>query len=97
MKTKKLHYKIQSRKMLTVRELTIDNFMYDIYLPSLEKHIYHVHYVQIVSKNISGILRDDTCYYKPGNILSIIDYTERMSANFNLEIKSDHFGNGRVY
>ena len=29
------------------------------------------------------------------NIFSIRDYTERMSANFNLEIQSEHFGNGR--
>ena len=24
-----------------------------------------------------------------------MDYTERLSAHFNLEIQSDHFGNGR--
>ena len=31
--------------MLKQREFTIGNFMYDVYLPSLEKYIYHVHYV----------------------------------------------------
>ena len=33
----KLNGKIQSRKVLTLKELTISNFMYDAYLPSLEK------------------------------------------------------------
>ena len=71
------------------------NFMYDVYLPSLQKYIYHVHYIQIISKNYCGKLRQNTCYSKPGNILSIKDYIERMSANFNLEIQSVHFRNGR--
>ena len=66
--------KIRSRKILTQRELTIGNFMYDIYLPSLEKYIYHVHYVQIISKNHCGILRQNACYSKPRNMLSISDY-----------------------
>ena len=33
--------------------------------------------------------------YIPGDILSVRDYAERLSAYFNLEIQSDHFGNGR--
>ena len=52
----KLNGKIRSRKMLTQRKLTIGNVMYDVYLPSLEKYIYHVHYVQILSKNHCGKL-----------------------------------------
>ena len=35
--------KMRSRKMLTLKELAIGNFVYDYYLPSLEKCIYHVH------------------------------------------------------
>ena len=81
--------------MLTQRELTISNYMYDIYLLSLKKCIYYVHYVQILSKNHCGIFRQNTYYSKPGNIWSIRDYAERMSANFNIEIQSDYFGNGR--
>ena len=77
---------IQSKKMLTQRELTISNYMYDIYLLSLKKCIYYVHYVQILSKNHYGKFRHDACYSKPGNILLIRDYAKRMSANFNLEI-----------
>ena len=91
----KLNGMIRSRKMLTHRELTIGNFMYDAYLPSLEKYIYRVHYVQILSKNHCGKLRQNACYSKPENVLSIKNYAERMSTNFNLAIKSEHFGNGR--
>ena len=46
--------KIRSRKMLTQRELAIGTFMRDVYLPSLENYIYHIHYVQILSKNHCG-------------------------------------------
>jgi len=90
--------KIRNRKMLTLKELTICNFMYDVYLPSLEKYIYHVHYihyVQILSKNICGKLRHGACYSQPWNIFSIRYYAGRMSANFNLEIQCENFGNRR--
>ena len=81
--------------MLTLKELTICNFMYDVYLPSLEKNMYHVYYVQILWKNLCRKLRHNACYSEPGNISSITDYAERISANLNLEIQSEHFGNGR--
>ena len=81
--------------MLTLKELTIGNFMYDLYLPSLEKYIYHVHYVQILSMNLCGKLRHNVCYSEPGNISSIRDYIERISAKSNLKIKSENFGNGK--
>ena len=48
--TEKIKCKILSRKMLTLKKLTIDKFMYDFYLPSLEKYIYHADNVQILSK-----------------------------------------------
>ena len=38
-------------------------------------------------------IRSEGCF-SIGKILSIRDYTERLSAHFNLEIQSDHFGNG---
>ena len=49
-----LNGKIQNRKMLILKELTLGNFMYDVYLPSLEKYIYCIHYVHILSKNLCG-------------------------------------------
>ena len=64
----KLNGNIQSRKMLAQRELKISNYMIDIYLLSLKKCIYYVHYVQILSKHHCGIFLQNTCYFKPGNI-----------------------------
>ena len=46
----------EEEKLLTQRELTIGNFMYVVYLPSLEKYIYYVHYTQILSKNHGGTI-----------------------------------------
>ena len=83
--------------MITLKEVTISNIMYDVYLSSLEKPIYHVHYLQIMSKNLSGKLRHNTCYSKSGNLSSIRDYAERMSPNFNLEIQSKNLRTEEVY
>ena len=33
---------------------------------------------------------------KPGSLLTVRDYAERLLAHFYLEIQSDHFGNGRL-
>ena len=40
-------------------------------------------------------MRSERCLSIPGDILSVRDYAERLSAHFNLEVQSDHFGNGR--
>ena len=40
-------------------------------------------------------MRNERCLSIPGDILSVRDYVERLFAYFNLEIQSDHFGNGR--
>ena len=40
-------------------------------------------------------MRSERCLSIPGDILSIRDYAERQSTHFNLEVQSDHFGNGR--
>ena len=48
--TGKIYCKILSRKMLTLKKLTIGKFLYDFYLLSLEKYIYHADNVQILSK-----------------------------------------------
>ena len=56
--------KIRSRKMLNWRNLQFVTFMYDLYLPSLEKYIYHVHHVQILSKNLCWRLRHNVKFKK---------------------------------
>ena len=50
MRGRKDEGKIRCRKMLILKELAIGKFMYDVYLPSLDKNIYHEHYVQIYPK-----------------------------------------------
>ena len=40
-------------------------------------------------------MKNERCLSIPGDILSVRDYAERLSAHFNLEVQSDHFGNGR--
>ena len=69
--------------------------MNDVYLPSLETYIYYAHYISILSNIICGRLWHDTYYFKPKNICTIRDYSEKMYTNVNLEIQSEHIGNGR--
>ena len=61
----------------------------------LEKYLYHIFYVRVLSKNICGEMRNERCLSIPGDILSVRNYVERLSVHFNLEIQSNHFGNGR--
>ena len=83
--------------ILTLKELSIGSFMKLHYLPALEKFIYHIFYVQVLSKNICGKMRSERCLSIPGDILSVRDYAERLSAHFNLEVQSYHFGNGKSW
>ena len=39
--------------------------------------------------------RRNAFIFKPGNLLTVRDYSERLSAHFDLETKYDHFGNGK--
>jgi hypothetical protein len=69
--------------------------MKNYYLPALEKYAYHIHHVQILSQDFCGKDRFDAFKKRPGDVNTRRDYAERLSAKFNLEIQSDHFGNGR--
>ena len=89
------HVNLSRRKILTLKELSIWRFMKLYYLPALEKYLYHIFYVNVLSKNICGKMRNKRCLSIPGDVLSVRDYAERLSAHFNLEIQSDHFGKGR--
>ena len=80
--------------MLTMIEVSIGNVMCDFYLPSLQKFVYHIHNVKIIFKSFCGVKRRNAFICKPGNLLNIRDYAERLSAHFDLEIQSDYFGNG---
>ena len=87
--------KLSRRKILTLKELSIGRFMKLYYLPTLGKYLYHILYVYVLSKHIYGKMRNIKCLSIPDDILSVRDYVERLSVHFNLEIQSDHFGNGR--
>ena len=39
--------------------------------------------------------RRNALIFKPGNLLTVRDYSERLSAHFDWETKYDHFGNGK--
>ena len=86
--------KFSRRKMITLRGSPIEKFMKEYYIPALEKYLYHIFSVHILSNIYVGNKKWRLFLYK-GNILSVRDYTERLSAHFNLEIQFDHFGNGR--
>ena len=53
--------KIRTRKMLTMKEVSIGNFIFDFYLPALQKFEYHIHNVNILLK--------DFCWVKGGTYL----------------------------
>ena len=65
------------------------------YLPTLEKYLYHIFYVHVLPKHFCGKMRNERCLSVSGDILSVRDYVEHLSAHFNLEVQSYHFGNGR--
>jgi hypothetical protein len=87
--------KIRTRKHLTRCERPIGKFMVDIYLPKLLKYAYHFALFVILSKNACGKLRDEAFRKNVGSVKTIRDYAERLDAKFNLEIQTEHFGNGR--
>ena len=61
----------------------------------MENYVYHIFYVDVLSKNICGKMRSEGWCSVTGDILSIQNYVELLFVHFNLEIQSDHFGNGR--
>jgi hypothetical protein len=65
------------------------------YLPVLEKFAYHLPYVKILSKNGCGASRKQAFLNLPLSVYSHRDYAERLSAVFNDQAQSDHFGNDR--
>ena len=80
---------------MTLKELSIGSFIKMYYLPALEEFLYHIFYVQVLSKNICGKMRSERCLSIPGDTLSVRDYIGRLSTHFNLEVQSDHFENSR--
>ena len=76
-------------------EINVGKFMFDFYLPVLQKCVYHIYKVKIISKNFCGFKKRNAFICKPGNLISVRDYTERLSTHFYLEIECDHLGTCR--
>ena len=87
--------KVRTRKCLTLLEEPIGNFMYKYYLPAIEKYSYHRPHVIILRKKHCGAMKMNAFKNSPGSVKTRRDYAERLSATFDLEIQSEHFGNGR--
>jgi hypothetical protein len=87
--------KIRTRKHLTLLTRPIGRFLKEFYLPALEKYSYHLPHVMILSKVVCGKMRQDAFAKDTGSIKTRRDYAERLSAIFNMEVQSEHFGNGR--
>ena len=60
--------------MSTMKEVIIGKFMSDFYLPTIEKFMYHIHNVKMLSKTFCGAKRRTSFMCKPGNLLTIRDY-----------------------
>ena len=87
----KLKGKIRSWKMLTQRELEIGNFMYDVYLSSLEKCIFNIYtmfqyYLRIIVENFESMLasRNQETYYLLGTTLK--ECLRTLILKYNLSI-----------
>ena len=78
-----------------MKEVSIGKFMFDSYLSALQKFVYHIYNVEILSKIMCGVKRKNAFICKPGNLWTVRKYDERLSAHLDLEIQSDHFDNGR--
>jgi hypothetical protein len=87
--------KVSCRKLISLKCRPIGAFIQEHYLPASEKYAYHVPHVQILGKSYCGKLCQEQFQRTPGMVKTKRDYAERLSAKFNMEIQSDHFGNGR--
>lgn len=86
--------KVMTRKMLTLECCSIGEFHSKHYLPLLQKLRYHKAHVHLLGKNCSGQQRLEAFLSRP-SVRCRRDYAERLSAVFDEEIQSEHFGNSR--
>jgi hypothetical protein len=87
--------RVGKRRHLILLSQPIGVFIKDLYLPSLEAYTFHQPRVRILSKNGCGNLRNDAFSNHISSVKTRRDYAEAISAVFNFEIQSDHFGNNR--
>ena len=86
--------KVTIRDRLTDMHTSTTSFHTDYYGPILQKYKYHYGLVKMLSKNLCFEPRKLTFKAADSDIMTRRDYAERLSAKFNKEIQSDHFGQG---
>jgi hypothetical protein len=69
--------------------------MRDFYISALLRYAYHLPHVIILGKKECGLGRQQVFENMVGSVKTRRDYAEGLSATFNIEIQSQHFGNGR--
>ena len=86
--------KVTIRDRLTDMHTSITSFHTDYYGPMLQKYKYHYGLVKMLSKKLCFERRKITFEAADSNILMRRDYAKCLSAKFNKEMQSDHFGQG---
>jgi hypothetical protein len=87
--------RVGTRKQLVKMDRPIGEFMENHYIPALQKYAYHQPHVNILSKFGCEGMRHKAFQNEIGWVSTSRDYAERLPFKFNLEIQSEHFGNGR--
>lgn len=68
-----------------MNKVSIGRFIYNCYLPSFEKFVYHIHNARMISKYFV-VLKGNTVYVsKTNDLLTILSYVERLSTYFNFK------------
>lgn len=88
--------KIRRRRFLTMLVRPIGVFIRDWFLPALELYAFHRPHINILGKHGCGQLRHDAFMKILSSIRTRRDYAEAITALFNWQIQSDHFGNNRT-
>lgn len=78
--TKKRHLQLVKRTM------TIGDFIDEIYLPTLEKFVYHHELTRLLER-----MRQQRKAVVPGNVLDERDFAEKLAACFEEAIQSEHW------
>ena len=86
--------RLKIRDRLTDMRTTIVTFYAEYYGPMLLKYKYHYGLVKMILENQCFEPRKNIFKAADCDIMTRRDYTEQLSAKFNKEIQSDHFGQG---
>ena len=86
--------KIQTRDQLVKKEMPLDIFLTDYYLPQLQAYKLHQFQFIILSKAHMTNPRHESLKTDLGEVATIRDFAEALSLEHNQAIQSDHWGVG---